>query len=115
MIKYMPKKSEKSEIMSDVQISNMIENLPTMLKMADWNLAFSINRDGVSMSTFFQQCREWRYALIVVKDTNGWIFGGFTCETWKKSNKFYGTGESFLYTLKDGSEPEVLRWTGEND
>ena len=52
---------------------------------------------------------------MVVKDTNGYVFGGFTCETWKKSSKFYGTGESFLYTLKDGNDPIVFRWTGEND
>jgi hypothetical protein len=52
---------------------------------------------------------------MVIKDTNGWVFGGFTCETWRKSNKFYGTGESFLYTLKDGNDPILYRWTGEND
>ena len=115
MIKYMPKKTEKSEILSDIQISNLVENLPSMLKMADWSLAYSINRDGVSMGTFFQQCKDWRYALLVIKDTSGWVFGGFTCETWKKSTKFYGTGESFLFTLKDGNDPEVYRWTGEND
>ena len=54
MIKYIPKKTEKSEILSDIQISNLVENLPSMLKMADWSLAYSINRDGVSMGTFFQ-------------------------------------------------------------
>jgi hypothetical protein len=53
MIKYIPKKSDKSEILTDQQISNMIENLPSYLKMADWNLIYSINRDGVSMGTFF--------------------------------------------------------------
>ena len=115
MIKYIPKKSEKSEILSDLQISNLIENFPSYLKMADWNLVFSINRDGVSMGTFFQQSKDWRYTLMVIKDTNGWVFGGFTSETWRKSNKFYGTGESFLYTLKDGNETALFRWTGEND
>ena len=53
MIKYIPKKTDKSEILSDLQISNLIENLPSYLKMADWNLVYSINRDGVSMGTFF--------------------------------------------------------------
>jgi hypothetical protein len=52
---------------------------------------------------------------MVIKDTSGYVFGGFTCETWKKSTKFYGTGESFLFTLKNGNEPIVFRWTGEND
>ncbi len=53
MIKYLPNKTEKSEILSDLQISNLIESFPSYLKMADWNLVFSINRDGVSMGTFF--------------------------------------------------------------
>lgn len=83
--------------------------------MADWTLVYSINRDGVSMGTFFEKCKYWRYTLLVVRDTNNWVFGGFCCETWKKSTKFYGTGESFLFTLQDGNEPTCFRWTGEND
>lgn len=83
--------------------------------MTDWTLVYSINRDGVSFGTFFDKCKDWRYTLLVVKDLNGFVFGGFCCETWKKSSKFYGTGESFLYTLKDTNDPIVYRWTGEND
>lgn len=115
IIKYIPNKSEKSEILNDLQISNLVDNFPSRLKTMDWTLVFSINRDGVSVGTFFEKCRFYRYTLLVIKDTNGWIFGGFCCETWKTSIKFYGTGESFLYTFKDGSEPIFYDWSGEND
>ena len=115
MIKFMPNKSEKSEILNDLQISNLVENFPSMMKTMDWTLVYSVNRDGVSVGTFFEKCRDWRYTLLVIKDTQGFIFGGFCCEVWKQSSKFYGTGESFIYTFKNGNNVTVFDWTGEND
>lgn len=115
LIKYIPNKSDKSEILSDLKISNLVENFPSMMKTMDWTLVYSVNRDGVSVGTFFEKCRDWRYTLLVIKDTNGYVFGGFCCETWKQSTKFYGTGESFIYTFKNGDDITVYDWTGEND
>lgn len=59
LIKFMPKKSEKSEILNDYQISNLIENFPNMMMTMNWTLLFSINRDGVSVGTFFEKCKGW--------------------------------------------------------
>jgi hypothetical protein len=115
LIKYLPNKSEKSEILNDLQISNLVENFPSMMMYNDWTLVYSVNRDGVSVGTFFEKCKNWKYTLIVVKDTNGYIFGGFCSETWRSSTKFYGTGENFLYTFKNTDTPIVYNWTGEND
>ena len=43
------------------------------------------------------------------------MFGGFCTENWKKSTKFYGTGENFLFTFKFADKITVYRWTGESD
>lgn len=86
-----------------------------MMMTMDWTLVYSINRDGDSVGTFFEKCKYWRYTLLVIKDTNGYIFGGFCSEPWKSSTKFYGTGENFLYTFKNGDTPTAYYWSGEND
>ena len=86
-----------------------------MLKTKDWELVFSLNRDGVSVGTFFDRCREWKVTLLVIQDTKGYVFGGFCTEVWRVQKKFYGTGENFLYTFKDGNKPTVFVWTGAND
>lgn len=103
LIKFMPNKTDKSEILNDYQISNIIEHFPSLMMTMDWTLVYSVNRDGVSVGTFFEKCKYWKYTLLVVKDINGFVFGGFCAETWKSSTKFYGTGESFLFTFKDGN------------
>lgn len=72
-----------------------------MMMTMDWTLVYTINRDGDSVGTFFEKCKDWKYTLLVVKDSNGWKFGAFCSEYWKKSTKFYGTGENFLFTFKD--------------
>eukprot|EP00347_Sterkiella_histriomuscorum_P023518 403334335 len=115
LITFIPKKSDKSEILSDLQISNLIEHFPSMMMTMDWTLVYSINRDGDSVGTFFEKCKYWKYTLLVIKDTNGWIFGGFCSEPWKSTTKFYGTGENFLFTFKDRDEPIVYNWSGLND
>lgn len=86
-----------------------------MIRPKDWELLFSINRDGVSVGTFYERSRNWSKTLLVVQDTNGWVFGGFCNETWRVSTKFYGTGENFLFTFKDGNKAIVYNWSGEND
>ena len=80
MIKFIPKKTDKSEIFSDMQISNLIEFFPSMMMTMDWTLVYSVNRDGDSVGTFFERTRNWDYTLLAIKDTHGYIFGGFCCE-----------------------------------
>ena len=82
----------------------------------DWQLVYSLNRDGVSTKTCYEKCKKYNHTLLVVQDTNRWIFGGFCAETWRTSGtKFYGTGENFLFTFKDGNTPIVYKWTANDD
>ncbi len=66
LIQYVPNKSEKSEILNDHQISALVSELPSMIKMCDWRLIYSLNRDGISMLTFFEKCKRSSTTLLVV-------------------------------------------------
>jgi hypothetical protein len=83
--------------------------------MSNWELLYSMNKDGVSIGTFYDRCKDHRTTLLVIQDQNGWIFGGFCTEAWHPSSRFYGTGENFVYTFKTGNKPIIYRWTGETD
>ena len=65
-------------------------------------LLYSLNRDGISTHTFYERCKSYDNSLIVIQDKDHYIFGGYCTEAWKKANHFYGTGENFLFTLRDG-------------
>lgn len=45
--------------------------------------------------------------LILIK-----IFGGFASQSWSIQSRYYGTGESFLFTLKPKSQ--IYKWTKKN-
>lgn len=72
-----------------------------MYKTCDWTRLFSMNIDGVSTGTFYEKCKKWKVTLLVVKEKHGYIFGAYCTDTWRTSSKFYGTGETFLFTFKD--------------
>lgn len=111
----MPNKSEKSEILNDHQISALVRELPSMIKMCDWRLVYSLNRDGISMLTFFERCKRSATTLLVVQDQRGTVFGGYCSEPWRISSGFYGTGENFLFTFKNQGDLNAYRWTGVDD
>eukprot|EP00347_Sterkiella_histriomuscorum_P021924 403332297 len=115
LIKFIPNKSEKSEFLTDQQISNIIEELPSMLKQNNWTLVYSMNRDGVSLNTFYEKAKKWKHTLLFIQDTNNYVFGGYCTENWRVSSKFYGTGENFLFTFRNCNQPIAYRWSGQDD
>lgn len=78
-------------------------------------MLYSLNRDGVSIGTFYEKARFFKQTLMIIKEKAGYIFGAYCTETWKSATKFYGTGENFLFTFRDGDKIEVFNWTGEDD
>jgi len=50
--------------------------------------------------------------MLLVQDTNSRVFGALVSCSLHTSDSFYGTGQSFLFTLKP--EFNVYKWTGEN-
>jgi len=68
------------------------------------------------MNTFFRNAEYTNGpSIMVIRTTNGEIFGGFASEPWKKRlphEGFYGTGECFLFSLYPRAE--VHQWTGAN-
>ena len=53
--------------------------------------------------------------VLVIKDLEGNIFGGFCNESWRKKSLFYGTGETFLFTFKKSEKITVYYWTHKNN
>mmetsp|Transcript_1973 Transcript_1973/g.3466 ORF Transcript_1973/g.3466 Transcript_1973/m.3466 type:complete len:142 (-) Transcript_1973:157-582(-) len=108
----MPKKSHKSVILGDLQISNLISCLPGYLRQAEWQRVFNMDEDGCSLITFFQNCREHETTILIVQDQFGWKFGGFCTEAWRTAFSFFGSGQNFLFSFQDQDDPFVYRWQG---
>ncbi|KAJ3107532.1 hypothetical protein HDU97_003837 [Phlyctochytrium planicorne] len=72
-------------------------HLPPLLKEAStWKLIYSLDRHGISMQSLYRNCEgETSASLIVVKDTNGTLFGAFSNEPLHVKTGFFGNGSRF--------------------
>ncbi|TGZ82054.1 TLD-domain-containing protein [Ascodesmis nigricans] len=78
--------------------------LPARLQLFDtWTLAYSLEQHGVSLSTLYAKTavKPRSGYVLVVKDTDGRLFGAFVSEGFRPSGgRYYGTGECFLWTTE---------------
>jgi len=72
---------------SEVLFLNSI--LPHDLK-TEWRLLFSTSRHGQSFSTLVAKILDKGPSLLIVKDTDGYVFGGFASVKWVVGPNFAG-------------------------
>jgi hypothetical protein len=47
-----------------------------------WNLIYRASRDGFEASSFHSKCDDKPNTLVIIKSTNGNVFGGYTEQSW---------------------------------
>ena len=63
---FVPAKNFPSAILSDVGMTMLNLHLPAVVRMCDWNLLFTIDRDGSSMLTFYERVRGFPETLMLI-------------------------------------------------
>ncbi|XP_045067602.1 oxidation resistance protein 1-like [Coregonus clupeaformis] len=95
-----PNLSEPSDILQMDQIEKLAKNLPPRTIGYHWSLAFSTNKYSMSIKILYRAMQGLDTpVLMVIKDSDGHMFGALASEPFKVSNSFYGTGETFLFTF----------------
>ena len=103
-------------------------SLPPRLRIArTWTLLYSLDQHGTSVSTLYSRVHAGARAteaacLVLVRDDRGHRFGAFVNEPLRRSDSFYGSGESFLYReerfaaddFRIGGACRTYGWTGRN-
>ncbi|KAM4633682.1 oxidation resistance protein 1a isoform 2-T2 [Polymixia lowei] len=110
---FKPNLSEPSDLLEADQIEKLARNLPPRTIGYPWTLAFGTTKHGMSIKTLYRAMQgQDTPVLMVIKDSDGQVFGALASEPFKVSDGFYGTGETFLFTFNP--EFEVYKWTGDN-
>lgn len=94
-------------------LKKLYKFIPPIYRIQNCKLLFSTSLHGVSLNSFYSRSEDVHPTLLVVKDTSDYIFGAFVTGEWHNDSGFYGTGESFLWTLSP--EVHVYKWTSSND
>ncbi|XP_035985301.1 oxidation resistance protein 1a isoform X3 [Fundulus heteroclitus] len=110
---FKPNLKEPSELLEADQIEKLARNLPPRTIGYPWTLAFGTSKNGMSIKTLYRTMQgQDTPVLLVIKDSDGQVFGALASEPFKVSDGFYGTGETFLFTFNP--EFQVYKWTGDN-
>ncbi|XP_051949502.1 oxidation resistance protein 1-like isoform X2 [Xyrauchen texanus] len=110
---FRPNLNEPSDLLQPDQIEKLAKHLPPRTFGYPWSLAFSTSKHGMSIKSLYRAMQgQESPVLMVIKDSDGQLFGALASEPFKVSDGFYGTGETFLFTFCP--DFKVFKWTGDN-
>ncbi|XP_039506820.1 oxidation resistance protein 1a isoform X2 [Pimephales promelas] len=110
---FKPNLNEPSDLLDADQIEKLAKHLPPRTIGYHWNLTFSTSKHGMSIKTLYRTMQDQESPmLMVIRDSDGQMFGALASQPFKVSEGFYGTGETFLFTFYP--EFEAYKWTGDN-
>lgn len=79
----------------------------------EWKLLYHSSLHGQSFNTFLGSIKNHEGpTVMVIKDKEGFIYGGYASQPWEKHADFYGDMKSFLFQLHPRAS--VFRPTGAN-
>ncbi|WAR12882.1 MEAK7-like protein, partial [Mya arenaria] len=86
-------------ILDIVSISYLNHHIPRQ-HQATWRLLYSNSIHGDSFSQLTRFMVGKGPTVMIVKDKDGHVFGGYVSESWEIRPNFYGDSTCFLFTLK---------------
>lgn len=111
---YLPELVGETHILTEEQITTLVEHLPGRTVGYSWVLIYSTDLHGFSLKTLYRDMANYDSpVLLVVRSTRNQVFGALISCPLKVSDHFYGTGESFLFSFYPTFR--IFRWTGENN
>ncbi len=68
-------------------------------KIKNFYLLFRASKHGWNAEDFHRKCDDQGATLVIVKSSNGSIFGGFASLSWNSSDYYESDPKAFIYSL----------------
>ncbi|KAL0426578.1 UNVERIFIED_CONTAM: MTOR-associated protein MEAK7 [Sesamum latifolium] len=81
-------------------------------ELDEWKLLYHSSVHGLSFNTFLGNILNDGPTILIIKDNEGYIYGGYASQPWERHSDFYGDMRSFLFQLYPVAS--VFRPTGAN-
>ncbi|KAJ4705357.1 TLD domain-containing protein 1 [Melia azedarach] len=86
----------------------------SLQELEEWKLLYHSSANGLSFSTFLGHVSNNKGpTVLLIKDKEGYIYGGYASQPWEKHSDFYGDMKSFLFQLYP--KAAIFRPTGLNN
>jgi len=108
----------ESQILDSFVLKELIQSCPESAKLYDWTLKYSTSKHGIAMQTFYMNVKGTSTTILLVRDMKKCVFGAYCAEEWmlnkhirspKGTTRFYGTHESFVFTVTPIGELNIYR------
>jgi TLD len=119
-VKVLPCHDDIPSLLSHDTMKVIVHSLPLTLQSRVWVRLYSCLRDGDSFPSFLHHVRGHTCTLLVIETSKGDVLGGFADSPWEQrtlsiNGCFFGTGQSFLYSVKEDESVQSHRWTALNE
>eukprot|EP01102_Stenamoeba_stenopodia_P001838 TRINITY_DN11664_c0_g1_i1.p1 TRINITY_DN11664_c0_g1~~TRINITY_DN11664_c0_g1_i1.p1 ORF type:complete len:818 (+),score=160.29 TRINITY_DN11664_c0_g1_i1:215-2668(+) len=93
--------SNTSRIITPEQFEMLWYWLPQRMHIEEPVLIFTTAEDGYNLNTLISKCSDWAPQIMIFKTHTHCIFGAYITDPWpaRSTESFFGSGESFLFTL----------------
>ncbi|RYR53296.1 hypothetical protein Ahy_A06g028315 isoform A [Arachis hypogaea] len=82
-------------------------------ELEDWMLLYHSSVNGLSFNTFLGNISNHQGpSVLIIKDKEGYIYGGYASQPWERHADFYGDLKCFLFQLNP--KASIFRPTGAN-
>jgi len=96
-------------LMSEAIAAALSQYLPASIQWRrTWRLSYSPRVHGVSLQTFYRNMSAEGPSILLLQDHRGRVFGAYVPVQWRIVDRYYGTGESFVFRLRRRM-PKALR------
>ena len=114
-VKYLPRLDVPSEILNNTQLKEIHTYLPYFHQYVSLYRLFSLSVDGSALKSLYKKCEGIKNSILVIKDDEGNIFGGYASDVFYPSSTFCGSPDSFLFTFYKEDKIHVYKATEIND
>ncbi|KAL6514330.1 hypothetical protein OROHE_019072 [Orobanche hederae] len=84
----------------------------SLTDLDEWKLLYHSSVHGLSFNTFSGNMLDGLPTVLIVKDRDGCIYGGYASQPWERHGGFYGDMRCFLFQLYP--KASIFRPTGAN-
>jgi hypothetical protein len=119
----LPEGSIQSQILDEFMIRQIAEILPPRAEGYPWVLIYNSEKHGYSLSTLYRKMETWYEEmspiLLIIRDTQGHVFGAMVSTAIRPAEHYYGTADSCFLFRFTGKVPHTrelrhYEWTGDN-
>jgi len=97
----------ESAILSGRQMTELMSLCQFSLNQK-WKLIYRATRDGFGAADFHSKCDSYQNSLVIIKSTNGNVFGGYTEQNWSGDNQWKSDPNAFLFSFINHHNTKII-------